>query len=908
MAQDTAGNTYVTGAASANGLTYDIRTIKLDTAFQVLWEKDYGIPDLDDSGLAIDVDPSGNVYVGGAAAENSSQKQYTVIKYNSLGTEQWVQKLNNETGQSGIVKDLQLSPYGKVIVTGELFSTTQTEIVTLSYDENGKMKWYKSYDHTITPGDHILQLRVFDDANIWVTGVSTLAGSDRYRTLKYEIWERDIQIENDSLGIPEYVKNEIIIRFSSSALLPSPFESTRVKWGNANDFIQPSVIVEMEQKLGETNLSSWKTLKVHRNLTLADTVSVSRAGYMIRMPAFWTTLILKMPESASRSASDEQVTADSLQTLSSIIYAEPNFVGEPVASANDPFYSDQASFRPTSLYNNAHINIEGAWDIETGKQHVKVGVHDTGIRWSHEDFGDGTFAGSRVKGGWDWVGDIPIDTDPDNDVADHGTRTAGIVGAIRNNMIGVAGVAGGDELQSISGVELYNMKISKNNSKIPYSDAIASIIEGASQISAGFGYGLHIMNHSWGGKKRSSNLEDAVRFAWHNGVIFIASRGNNGNDKRFYPATYRDGWVVSVGATGTEGIYKSTLTGENWWASNFGREIDLSAPGDGNLIFTTTAESNNSYGSHNGTSASVPHVAGVTSLMLSHINQPFPSTSNLAPEDIEFLLQKYANDVIDPLYSVSGYDEYTGWGRLNASAALNMLALPRYEIFHAEGIANSSHITQTGTNQLVFITSGSLAEDISSGYFYADIYRMEITVPHNFPSGTTILDFWPRNSASELMGVDAVAEEDIVVTQCNTTQATLVGYAYHLNTSISGQNINTWIPYNPYNQSSRLSYSVHLDHQTATRIETPIENTSAWVTPNPSQGWINIYYKLTQHSEIRAEIMDLTGKVIYRSETLIQPPGEYKIPVDLTPYAESIYLCRLSTGRHITNIRVIKTN
>lgn len=61
-----------------------------------------------------------------------------------------------------------------------------------------------------------------------------------------------------------------------------------------------------------------------------------------------------------------------------------------------------------------------------------------------------------------------------------------------------------------------------------------------------------------------------------------------------------------------------------------------------------------------GTSASAQEVAGVAGLLLSYM----PSLYN---DDIEYLLKATATDIQYDLAS-PGYDEYTGWGRINADS------------------------------------------------------------------------------------------------------------------------------------------------------------------------------------------------------------------------------------------------
>src|SRR5690606_26139306 len=110
------------------------------------------------------------------------------------------------------------------------------------------------------------------------------------------------------------------------------------------------------------------------------------------------------------------------------------------------------------------INVEPAWEYETGKSYVKVGVFDSGILWPHEDFAlnDGSPSNTFVEG-WDFEPPAgPLVGSPEfGDSTGHGTRCAGIIGALRNNNKGIAGIAGGHRTTDSTeyGVKMYGLKI-----------------------------------------------------------------------------------------------------------------------------------------------------------------------------------------------------------------------------------------------------------------------------------------------------------------------------------------------------------------------------------------------------------------------------------------------------------------
>ena len=68
--------------------------------------------------------------------------------------------------------------------------------------------------------------------------------------------------------------------------------------------------------------------------------------------------------------------------------AEPNTIGEYVGTPNDPSFPNQWSLNNTGQSGgtaDADIDAVEAWNVETGKSSVIIGILDSGTDWTHED-------------------------------------------------------------------------------------------------------------------------------------------------------------------------------------------------------------------------------------------------------------------------------------------------------------------------------------------------------------------------------------------------------------------------------------------------------------------------------------------------------------------------------------------
>ena len=294
--------------------------------------------------------------------------------------------------------------------------------------------------------------------------------------------------------------------------------------------------------------------------------------------------------------------------------ADPDAWAHAAYTPNDPDYSD-----PWLVYGPRRIHADAAWDVTRGDPAIIIAVLDSGLDLTHPEFA------GRIRPGYDFVNS---DSDPSDD-QQHGTHVTGIAGAGINNGIGIAGIAGG---ASFLPVKVLNAKGGGW-----WSDIARGVTWAVDQ-------GARVLNLSLAGTSYSQALYDAIAYANSKGAVVVAAAGNNGMSAPTYPAAFDH--VLAVGASDYDDLRMAF--------SNYGINVDVMAPGDS--IWSTYPA--NGYAYMSGTSMAAPHAAGVAALMLS-VNP------NLTSAQLRERLQATAADMGAP-----GRDDFTGYGLINAQAAL----------------------------------------------------------------------------------------------------------------------------------------------------------------------------------------------------------------------------------------------
>ncbi len=373
-------------------------------------------------------------------------------------------------------------------------------------------------------------------------------------------------------------------------------------------------------------------------------------------------------------------------------FAEPDYIAHAAGvkgidilatTPNDSFYSS----RQWGLFNNgtftvsgmsytstndADVDMELAWDIQTGSPNLIIAVPDTGINLTHNDIAARIWNKSSIEPvdgidndnngliddfqGWDYVNS---DNNPSDDYG-HGTNCAGIIGAISNNNAGYAGVNWNSKIMAL--------KVLNNNNSGTYSAMSNSIYYAADN-------GAKIISMSIGGASPSAAVSDALIYANNLSVTFVACTMNFNNNTTYYPAGYAATMpnVIAVGSTNSNDRRTAPFFWSATSGSNYGNHITVVAPG--NYIWGLDYLSNAGYNTYwGGTSQATPLVAGLASLMKSQ-------NASLTPTQIKTIIQNTAQDQVGlASEDTVGWDQYMGWGRVNAFAALQqVLSINNFE-------------------------------------------------------------------------------------------------------------------------------------------------------------------------------------------------------------------------------------
>ena len=422
-----------------------------------------------------------------------------------------------------------------------------------------------------------------------------------------------------------------------------------------------------------------------------------------------------------------------MEKIGVVEYAEPaplffisNYEGDGNTRAqrftpDDPYYNADLSypglflglgaFEVNSSWHLNLINAAEAWDETDGSDEITVAVLDNAIWVDHPDL---TNMIDRVNS--TDLGDGDDDPNPPTPtyIWSHGTHSAGLIGAEKNNGIGVASIG--------SGVKIMAVKLGSDASD---GQSMAAGFEG---IIYAADHGADVINMSWGSPQFFQTMQNIVNYAYNKGCIMLGAAGNNGNGQESqmnseipvnytaYPAALEH--VVAVGSCDVDDK-KSDFSCYGTWvdflspggfayqgsmglitfsvlsttynvAGDYSEYITGGLSGDASQVTTGGAGGTGVEGNYDimqGTSMACPVASGLAGLVLS-------KNPTLTPEELtEVMKSTCVNvDAINPEFVDS-----MGAGRIDAYAAV-----------HAAGLLNMDLVADFEASEVILAIGDSI--------------------------------------------------------------------------------------------------------------------------------------------------------------------------------------------------------
>lgn len=171
---DSAGNVYVTGGSTNSYSFYDLTTIRYDASGTELWvQRHRRPPNYDVWGSSILVDDSFNVYVTGTAEIFRTDEDFVTLKYDKDGVEQWVSYYDGPGNSFDSPYSIARDSSGNVYSGGHSTGVgTSFDYTVIKYNDAGIEQWVWRYDGPAHSADFLYGMVLDSPGNIYVTGVS----------------------------------------------------------------------------------------------------------------------------------------------------------------------------------------------------------------------------------------------------------------------------------------------------------------------------------------------------------------------------------------------------------------------------------------------------------------------------------------------------------------------------------------------------------------------------------------------------------------------------------------------------------------------------------------------------------------------------------------------------------------
>lgn len=713
------------------------------------------------------------------------------------------------------------------------------------------------------------------------------------------------------LEAAEYVPGHLVVKLEHGILEMSGVDEVPISQVTIHD-------QELAQALQGLNTQSvervFKGLLAQPNPT-----AITRSGQEVQLKDLSQVYLFRMDRDL-----DVYEVAEQLEQLPAVIYAHPNYIVELFSRIPDDWdfeYDPEREHYQWGLNNTTYppgywdINAPEAWEIETGREEILLAIIDTGLEQAHCDASNDEFTYAKAYDRiyedeyYRWNRDYNVYEEKDaslifdNSYNSHGTNVIGIAAANTNDGAGegwppehgIAGVAGGwrdpDPELDKKGVSLviadmphYDLPLNPNTEY-----GIANV---AQAIVWATGKGAHVLNGSWGYTSDELELEeeedieamrDAIENAFLTDMTLFFAAGNSGSVKDVsFPASLATYDICcAVGNMNPDGERYSTSSYKGTGVSFVAPGVDIFSTGN-HWVYQGTDDW---YFAMTGTSQASAHAAGVAALLYSQAEE---RGYDLLDVDCKRIMEISARDcqyVRGDEVAIEGWDEYTGYGCIDAYAALSHLRLP-YMLVHNTITNQGIHLSWIQFWVEIKFTNPPLPE-LDTGRYHCSVYALygvvnpPMTIEQPWIWGR-LLDGEPGYSSEDPN--DAWFQVDVIPQ--GSDEVNLLTYVYEL-WEYYDEGEGRWVPVEeqyrwaprPLDEVSiayTMIYHASLKSGPAAVDESALEPEIAVVGSNLG-GSITVHYQLPQPTDTRITVYDVTGREVTTLVSGEQPAGEHEL-------------------------------
>lgn len=405
-----------------------------------------------------------------------------------------------------------------------------------------------------------------------------------------------------------------------------------------------------KEKLMKTILEAEKQSRNDKNLKVEDLLPFGEEKFFPQIIVQLTNSKLINELRKSEFVRFVEPIGFSIEDLGTQKRSNEGCDGSPDYNINSNDYStiSPSTKQPWNFNNHS---IPAAWTSSAG-DNIRIAIIDTGASDNQDNLGSQFTSGwsgnrniqkysTHVSGSWWWAS-----LDPPHDPCGHGTSMAGFAAAPRGTDGNAVGVAYKADLMTIRAVK--DVVISSSSERKGVRDAL--FLSGGSSS-------VKVISMSIGTPFWSSTVADGIYYANNQGKLMVAAAGTSLSWTSWYPVIFPANMTQTTAVTGL----RDSQNNVKCVTCHSGPEVDftiiMERASDDDRTSISLASSTNQPKYTGGSSCATATVAGIAALVWAENPSASRATILQALKDAS---EFYPNR-----------DDDFGWGKINASSAVN---------------------------------------------------------------------------------------------------------------------------------------------------------------------------------------------------------------------------------------------